>query len=477
MKPSYERKRKQPFFKGTGSFICLLLSCLLLTSCSSVVSSLTPETSSEASDTASTELTSSSTSGTDSSESPDSSSSEPIADASSEVSSQISDDASSEVSGNSSGDDSSAEAHMEVHFLDVGQGLSILAMSEDEVLIYDGGDRSSSDFVVSYLKKQGVEKIDYLISSHYDSDHVSGLIGCLNVFDVETVIGADYVHNSSLYESFQKAVTNKDLTVTHPKVGTSYNFGTGTFTILSPDTTYSDSNNNSVAIKLTNGDTDFIFMGDAESESESAMISSGIDLSCDVLCLGHHGSASSTSWDLLQASVPEFAIISCGADNAHGHPHEETMEKLSSMEIPVFRTDMQGTITAVSDGSSIEWNVQPCNDYSSGEDSETETSESTDTTDSEKSSESSKNSSSDESSESSKNSSSDKSSESSKNSSSDKSSESSECSYILNTSTEKFHLPGCRSVKQMSDKNKKEYTGTRDDLIDMGYEPCKNCNP
>ena len=88
---------------------------------------------------------------------------------------------------------------MKVHFLDVGQGLSILVQSEGKNLIYDGGDRKTSRFVVAYLKEQGVSKIDYLISSHYDADHMAGLIGCLNAFDVKNVISSNYVHNSKLY--------------------------------------------------------------------------------------------------------------------------------------------------------------------------------------------------------------------------------------------------------------------------------------
>ena len=86
---------------------------------------------------------------------------------------------------------------MTVHFLDVGQGLSILVQSEGQNLLYDGGPRSASSYVVSYLQEQNVSEIDYLISSHYDEDHVSGLIGCLNAFQVDNVIGADYIHDSS----------------------------------------------------------------------------------------------------------------------------------------------------------------------------------------------------------------------------------------------------------------------------------------
>lgn len=262
------------------------------------------------------------------------------------------------------------DGSMTVHFLDVGQGLAILAESEGETLLYDGGPRSASSFVVSYLQEQQVSKIDYLISSHYDEDHVSGLIGCLNAFSVKNVIGADYVHDSSLYDSFINGVEAKGLTVQHPAVGTQYEFGSGEFTVLSPQQIGKDSNANSVAIKLTNGENSFIFTGDADYNSEADMVSSGIDLGCDVLSVGHHGSATATSWDFLQATVPEYAVISCGAGNMYGHPHEDTMEKLADMGILVYRTDKQGTIVVSSDGNSLSWNMEPCNDYTSGDGSD-----------------------------------------------------------------------------------------------------------
>ena len=121
----------------------------------------------------------------------------------------------------------STEGDMTVHFLDVGQGLSILVQSDGENLIYDGGGSDASSFVVAYLKEQGVTTIDYLISSHYDEDHVSGLIGCLNAFSVKQVIGSDYVHDSKTYQSFMKAVQDQQLSVQHPAVGEEFSFGTG----------------------------------------------------------------------------------------------------------------------------------------------------------------------------------------------------------------------------------------------------------
>lgn len=91
------------------------------------------------------------------------------------------------------------------------------------------------------------------------------------------------------------------------------------------------------------------------------------DLDCDVLVPGHHGSATATSWDFLQKTVPEYAVISCGQDNQYGHPDKDTMDKLESMDIQVYRTDKQGTITVTSDGTNLTWSTEPCNDYTPGD--------------------------------------------------------------------------------------------------------------
>lgn len=259
-------------------------------------------------------------------------------------------------------------AEMKVHFLNVGQGLSILVQTDGKNLLYDGGGRNAASFVVSYLEDQGVENLDYLISSHYDEDHLSGLVGCLNRFSVGTVIGSDYVHESKLYSSFMDAVSAKGLEVQYPAVGTMYVLGDTEFEVLAPQTVSStDGNNNSVVIRLINDEDSFLFTGDAEYASEKEMCASGMDLNCDVLVLGHHGSATSTSWDFLAQTVPTWAVISCGANNSYGHPNAETMEKMESMDIEIFRTDLQGTIVADSSGSGITWNTQPCQDYSSGD--------------------------------------------------------------------------------------------------------------
>ena len=262
--------------------------------------------------------------------------------------------------------EASGQGDMAVHFIDVGQGLAILVQSGGENLLYDGGNRAHADEVVQYLKNQQVETIDYMISSHYDEDHLGGLVKCLDNFEVEHILGSDYVHTSELFNTFMNTATAHAIIVEYPSVGDTYEFGTGSFTVMAPNGISQNSNDNSVVIRLVNGNNSFMFMGDAEETSEQDMISTGMNLDCDVLSLGHHGSASSTTWDLLEASTPSWAVISCGQDNSYGHPAAETMGKLKDMDIPVFRTDDQGTIIALSDGNAISWNQEPCNDYASG---------------------------------------------------------------------------------------------------------------
>lgn len=259
------------------------------------------------------------------------------------------------------------DGEMAVHFLDVGQGLAVFVQCDGKNLIYDGGDRGTSSEVVAYLKNMGVERIDYLISSHYDADHVSGLIGCLNAFEVANVICADYVHDSKTYESFISTVNEKGLEMQYPAVGTEFAFGSGTFTVLAPEEfEEGESNENSVVIRLVHGENSFLLTGDAEHKSEEAMCASGLELESTVLVPGHHGSATATTWDFLMQVVPEYAVISCGEGNSYGHPHEETMEKLESMEVQVYRTDKQGYISVVSDGKTLDWSQEPCNDYTDG---------------------------------------------------------------------------------------------------------------
>lgn len=339
-----------------------------------------------------------------------------------------------------------AFAQTDIHVLDVGQGLSVLVESQGKYLLYDGGDRDKSSFVVSYLKQLGISQLDYMIASHYDSDHLNGLVGALNTTEVKQILAPEYTTNTRVFESFQRTVASKNIPKEQPKVGNTYSFGDASFQILSPSgTEYSNANDYSIAIRIVDGETSFLITGDAEAKSEAEMCQTGLSLDSDVYVMGHHGSGTSTSWDLLQKSTPEYAILSCGTGNSYGHPHIEAMEKLKAMEIELLRTDKQGTILASTDGKTITWNISPCNDYSPGDTNEqpiqvqTQTfSQAADTT---------------------------------------TQTVPITTEYILNISSKKFHLPNCKSVSQMKEKNKKATSESKDSLLKQGYTPCGNCKP
>lgn len=339
----------------------------------------------------------------------------------------------------------SAAGNLEVCFLDVGQGLSVLLSCDGHYALYDGGDRDYSSRVVAHLQEQGVDSLDYVIASHYDADHLNGVVGALNVFPAGQIWGPkDDSKDTRVYEAFVEAANAQGKEIIQPQIGSTFPLGGAQLTVLGPcSENYADSNSYSIVVKVENGEDSFLLTGDAPMECEEEMLSAGEDLSCDVLCAGHHGSATSTSWDLLEAALPSWCVISCGTGNDYSHPHEETMEKLASMEIPVFRTDIQGDLVAFSAGSGITWNIDPCNDYSSGDESPKaalDASESVSATESPAPSEDA-------------------------------------VSYVVNTNSGKFHLPSCSSVDQMSSKNRLDFTGTREELIAQGYEPCKRCSP
>ncbi len=246
---------------------------------------------------------------------------------------------------------------LEVHFLDVGQGLSVFVRSGEHTLLYDGGDRDTSSFVVAYLKQQQVESLDYVIASHYDADHISGLIGALHVFPADTIMGPDYVHESDTYSSLCQAVREQGKTLIHPAPGETYYLGDASFTVLAPLDEYEDSNNNSMVIRIADNGSSFLLTGDAEEASEKDICLQGGELSSDVLCAGHHGSSTATTDLFLSMVQPAYAIISAGKDNEYGHPHQETLQRLSAHGVQVLQTSELGTIVFSSDGNSLTWNA------------------------------------------------------------------------------------------------------------------------
>lgn len=236
-----------------------------------------------------------------------------------------------------------------VHFIDVGQADCILIESNKHFMLVDAGNNDDADTIVSYLNEQGVKKLDYVVGTQPHEDHIGSLDTVINTYDIGTLIMTPKVDTTKTFEDVVTAIKNKGLNVIAPVTGKTYYIGDSTFTILSPDpnSDYGDEYNNwSVGIKLTNGSKSFVMFGDAGAEAEQDILKAGIDLRADVLKLGDHGSDTSTIDSFLDIVQPKYAVISCGKDNAYGYPHQETMDKMVSRNIEVFRTDEQRTIIA-----------------------------------------------------------------------------------------------------------------------------------
>ena len=247
---------------------------------------------------------------------------------------------------------------IEVHFIDVGQGDSILIEAEDSKMLIDAGENNKGSTVVEYLKSKNITNLDYVIGTHPHSDHIGGLDMVLKTFSVDTMIMPDVVHTTRTFEDLLATLEKTNLKLTKAVAGDQYNLGPATFTILAPSSSsYEDLNNYSIVIKLTYGDTSFLLTGDAGVLSEKEMLTRGIDLSADVLKLGHHGSAYSSSANFLDAVNPTYAVVSVGKDNDYGHPHVETLQAMYDRNIKLYRTDTQGTIVFTSDGKNISVNT------------------------------------------------------------------------------------------------------------------------
>lgn len=250
---------------------------------------------------------------------------------------------------------------VEVHFIDVGQGDSILVETDTAAMLIDAGDNNKGQVVVDYLKSQNIKKLDYVIGTHPHSDHIGGMDTVLNAFPVDTIIMPDMTSNSKTFEDVLDAVEKQNLRITKSVVGTEYNLGQAFFTILAPNTSsYYELNDYSIVIKLTNGSNTFLLTGDAGIRSEEEMLANGEDLSADVLKIAHHGSTSASSDSFLDAVNPTYAVISVGKDNEYGHPNQQILQALNARNIEIYRTDVQGTIVFTSDGKNISVNKDKC---------------------------------------------------------------------------------------------------------------------
>ncbi len=339
-----------------------------------------------------------------------------------------------------------AAAPFELHLLDVGQGQSVLVEADGHYMLIDGGGRDASSFVISYLRQQDIENLDCIAVSHYEEDHMAGLIGALSVFHTDLFLAPSYIGEGDLYQSMAVAALSNGCTIMHAAAGRHFQLGNAEIEVIGPVGEYSSDNDRSLSFRIIYGNVAFIICGDAEQQSELDMVSNDVNLKADVYVVDHHGSSTSSMDDFLDAISPTYALISCGEDNGYGHPAMETLQRFQNHGITMFRTDKQGTIVASSDGADIWFNIDPCDDWSAGNGAisfEGVITEGPPPITRQMPADATNDL----------------------------------YQYVCNTNTKKFHYPECDSVDQMKEENRLYTDLNRVDLITQGYEPCGNCNP
>ncbi len=240
---------------------------------------------------------------------------------------------------------------LQVHFIDVGQGDSILIdLGTTEVLI-DAGEKSPG--VTDYLKKYVDGDLEVMVATHPHSDHIGGLLKVLDEFTVDNIWVNGDTATSKTYTDFMTKATGEGAQMHEARRGDTIVAGALTFKVLNPiDPLFDNTNDNSIVLSLSYGSIDFLFTGDAEIDAEASMISAGVLSDIDILKVGHHCSRTASSAAFLNITKPEVAVYMAGVGNTYGHPHQESLTALKNIGATIYGTDKSGTIVISTDGTS-----------------------------------------------------------------------------------------------------------------------------
>ena len=360
-----------------------------------------------------------------------------------------------------------------VTWLDVGQGDAAVIQCGGQAMLIDGGKPEESSYIYAWLQQHGLSYLDVIVGTHVDADHIGGLSGALNYASIGTAYCPETTGTTETFQSFVKYLAQQGKQITVPTAGETFALGGAQIQILGPLHRAEDNNDNSIVLKVSFGATSFLFTGDAERAEEQDLLDAGVNLQSTVLKVGHHGSDTSTSYPFLRAVAPQYAVISVGAGNSYGHPTEAVLSRLRDAGVTTFRTDMQGEITAVSDGQTVNFSTaknaeaetlanagagQTAN-QAGGASSAAQTAGGAVNADAEAAGGVSI------------------ASADADGGNTDGAAGATASSYVLNTNSHKFHLPSCSSVDAISPKNRKDVNESREQIISEGYAPCKRCHP
>lgn len=354
----------------------------------------------------------------------------------------------------------SAQNSIRITVLDVGMGDSIfIELTDSRCMLIDAGESEAAETVVDYISSHGYDKIDYLVGTHPHSDHIGGMREVINSLEIGEIFMPRVEHDTYTYEKTLELIDEKGLEITTAKSGVDIIDEVElSAEIIAPcSDSYSELNNYSAVIKLSFGNTSFLFMGDAEAESENEITA---DVSADFIKVGHHGSETSSSSEFVNRVGAQYAAVSVAEDNEYNLPSQSVISRWEESGAEVLMTKDVGNIVAESDGSTLSVSGESSasgtgsegsgigvgSDSGTDENPGEEAGEATNTNGAESGADSAEAS-------------------------------ISEYSWILNTNSKRIHRPDCSQAKNIAEKNRAYSSESLDKLISQGYKPCGSCMP
>ncbi|MGM9974969.1 MAG: ComEC/Rec2 family competence protein [Clostridiaceae bacterium] len=244
---------------------------------------------------------------------------------------------------------------LNIHFIDVGQGDSILIQYKNKNILIDAGPDYSEKFLIKYLKDNKIKSLDVVIATHPHEDHIGGMDAIIKAFKIKSFHAPKIISNDESFVKMVKSLRDRNLLINQIKNGKSISLDKeAKIYFLSPsEDSYENINNYSAVALLTYKNTSYLFAGDAEEPIENELMNNYPELKTDLIKLGHHGSKTSSTEPFLRTLSPKIAVISCGLGNDYNHPAPIIMDRIRALDIKALRTDTMGTIVIISNGKDI----------------------------------------------------------------------------------------------------------------------------